>query len=210
MAAGIKLTIILVLMTLVFAAAGGVLAQDPPPDLSDPEVVEEIIKRLKAADDPAQAFAELPPEEQQAVKDYYSDITVTWTEEVRPVSGPSGSDSSGQANRGCDDHVIIGQGRFRQDRAWTLTSTTRWCWDGTQITNPPIFNVWPRVFDDFLSYAGDVLRTESGGVGDLTHTDYIQGEFGLCFILAPCWVIADPIIEKAQHYNGTKWSRIRY
>lgn len=33
MAAGIKLTIILVLMTLVFAAAGGVLAQDPPPDL---------------------------------------------------------------------------------------------------------------------------------------------------------------------------------
>ena len=67
MTARIKLTVILALAALLFAMAGGVQAQEPPPNLDDPEVVKNLAGKVFSADDRALEASKLSDEQLAAV-----------------------------------------------------------------------------------------------------------------------------------------------
>ncbi len=63
---------------------------------------------------------------------------------------------------------------------WQYTSTTHWCYDGTRITSEPTFTTDAKIYgiaNHFYSYAGSLQTSESGGLGELSYTDYTEGHF---------------------------------
>ncbi len=101
MSAKIKLTVILALMALILVVAGGVQAQEPPPNLDDPEVVEGIIRQLNEAGDPQQVYLQLTSEERDAVMAFMTVSSVTVIEATYPVDAPVGEVSGASGDVSC-------------------------------------------------------------------------------------------------------------
>jgi len=65
-------------------------------------------------------------------------------------------------------------------KLWRYTSTTHWCYDGTRITSEPAFTTEAEIYgiaNHFYSYEGSFTTSESGGLGELSYTDYTEGQF---------------------------------
>lgn len=85
---------------------------------------------------------------------------------------------------------------------WVYTSSTLWCWDGTQITyiewERPISTLWPWTF------AGHIDTNESGGLWQWSHYDYTHGHFKQCFGgKIGCVNDMYPSHSKYQYGNGS-------
>ena len=65
-------------------------------------------------------------------------------------------------------------------KVWQYTSTTHWCYDGSRITSEPIFTTEAKIYgvaNHFYGYEGSLSTSDSGGLGELSYTDYTQGHF---------------------------------
>ena len=65
-------------------------------------------------------------------------------------------------------------------KLWQYTSITHWCYDGTRITSEPVFTTEAKIYgiaNHFYSYEGSLTTSESGGLGELSYTDYTEGQF---------------------------------
>jgi hypothetical protein len=64
-------SVFVLLALLLGVSTSAVMAQEPPPDLSDPEAVGALVERLAEAGDKAEGlWTRLSPKEQAAVKKY--------------------------------------------------------------------------------------------------------------------------------------------
>lgn len=205
----LKLTILLLLaVTTSIIFAGGVLAQGDP-DLTDPAVVEALLDRIADADDPGQAFSQLTPEEQAAVR---SALTVVSHEVIEADPGPASTaltpgvaPSPGTPRCYQNSHAMLGKNIFRQV-LYELKSDTRWCSDGIVITMPPAVMISGRTPALFWEYVGNINQVQSGGQGYPFHTDYVQGHFRLCLPRVACAKHSYPSITKQQYANGRRTS----
>lgn len=196
-------------MTLVFAAAGAVLAQDPQPDLSDPEVVERIVAKIAQSENRESAFNQLSPAEREAVQNFVAeriDARLQMRIETTPSSGDSVQGAS--SNSGCTTQKIT--------YVWEMTililikvdvlklhSDTRWCWDGSQITSDPEVRIRGTVHWPHWEYVGNVNQNSGGGRGQWEHWDYVQAHFRVCEDNHECPEHRYPSITKRQYGDGT-------
>lgn len=208
MAAKIKLTVILALMALIFAMAGGVLAQEPPPDLDDPEVVERLVAKVAQAEDREQVFNQLSLAEREAVQEFVSErIDDNLLIHIQRISPPGDSVQGSSSNSGCATQKIT--------YVWEMTilvalkidvlklhSDTRWCWNGSQITSDPEIRIRGTVHWPYWEYVGNVNQNSGGGRGHWEHWDYVQAHFRLCQDDS-CSDHRYPSITKRQYGDGT-------
>ena len=110
-----------------------------------------------------------------------------------PVSGgsqPSSPEHSLKAqddyNAGCDTHIhtVVIESAAGID-LFKLKSSTYWCWDGSQITVDRNFTVHDSIHAPLWEYVGVQFKSESGGKGEWSHSDYVQGHFKFC-VLGVC------------------------
>ena len=213
----ILLVCAIAVMATTFATIGSAYGDEQPPegardapDITDPQVVEEWRDRLIAAildGDGRPVWDELTPEAQTVVANAVMDaITyVPVTEETPSTSSDSGN---ADGSSGCDTHTYGFLARLAPDiNLWKYTSSTYWFWDGTQITKTPHVTRAGYVYQDFIKFVGHTTTLESGGKGELSHYDHMQGHFKSC--LTPAKVIcpfdANPTVSKQQFYDGDTW-----
>ncbi len=184
---------------------GGAIAAAPPG-----QDVQAMIQSLRATGDPQAAFDQLSAADQAAVVEALrvasiGGTTVT-TETVTPV-GVAGGDAYTAADAGDEECARQKKITTYTDglgvTLWRYTSSTMWCWDGTQITNDPYFTRegwagWPWEF------VGHIDKSESGGQGDWVHRDYTQGHFKWCVGgNFPCPKHRYPKLSKRQYGDGS-------
>ena len=133
-------------LLLALACTSGVAYAADTPDYADPTVVQGIMNRLEAADDPRQAFSQLTPTAQQAVIDFLTVASVETVSEIvqhPPPSAANQNGAQGASSQTCATHREASVLRNSVGkRIFTYESLTTWCWDGTQITTDPLL---PRI-----------------------------------------------------------------
>ena len=164
--------------------------------------VGDLIQSIQAAENPGEAFNILSPEEQEAIIEYLTGGTTTVVTQVTMIGVDAGyiassNETCARQTKTTTFYSLLGT------PLWKYISKTLWCWNGTEITNDPLFTrhvwaQWPWVF------AGHLDRSESGGQGDWVHRDYTQGHF------KQCWGGDDecdnhmyPELSKAQYGDGS-------
>ena len=158
------------------------------------------------APDPEAAFANLTPDEQDAVVTALATgvlVTITEIETVSTGGGGSLMDSGDisclRQKRTKSFYTLVGK---ISKPVWVYGSETTWCFDGTEITyvkwTRPVSTMWPWTF------VGHIDEDESGGVGEWSHYDYTQGHFRQC-AGGQIGCINDmyPSISKWQYADGT-------
>lgn len=83
-------------------------------------------------------------------------------------------------------------------------SKTRWCYDGTLITNDPYFTRGGTAYHWPWFFRGHIDESTSGGKGETTWRDFTEGRFESC----PnpnigCIAELTPEISKTVHGDGT-------
>ncbi len=210
MTARIKLTVILALAALLFAVAGGVQAQEPPPDLDDPEVVEGIAAEIAQAGDREEALNQLSPAERQAVQKFVSErgngrLEVTLETNFLPSEHEGfGQADSGAVNCATQKLIYVWEERifFVNVDMFKFHSDTRWCWDGSRITSAPEIRIRGTVHWPGWEYVGNINQSSGGGKNQWEHWDYVQGHFRICDG-SDCHTHKYPSITKRQYGDGT-------
>ena len=181
-------------------------AEATEPDYDDPQVVISLLNGLATADKPYQELNSLTPEARQAVIDGLKATTVTRSAET-VVEGNKEQGTSAYTSASCTTQKITFTYKNTYGiRLFRYISSTRWCWDGTEITNDPYFRAYGKV--DFLvwEYVGNINETTSGGQGEWSHHDFAQGHFRLCVEtdkVSGCIKHVYPAIDKSQYGDGT-------
>ena len=155
--------------------------------------------------DPDAAFSELPTATQNAIVEYLieEEGTTEITEEVEMIVGSSAADGATAASVGCAIQTKTAIHSQFGGVVWKYISSTQWCWDGTQITDDPLFyrDFWTVYPWEFVRH---VSSNESGGQGDWVHRDYTKGHFRFCFQGdLGCPINNYPSLTKRQYGNGS-------
>ncbi|MYC39177.1 MAG: hypothetical protein F4X66_20045 [Chloroflexi bacterium] len=192
------------LLLAVFLFAGTVMASDPPPseaeDLNDPEVQEALAIRYVAGET-------LTDEEEAAAIRYVTIVSVETVVSVVDIDPPDDvdSDTAADSNLSCKGQTVtLKHKNWARITQWTFISDTEWCYDGTHIVGDPTWTVEGRP-KTYLGwhYRGNKNSSESGGDGETSHHDYVQGHFEFCVIRVGCTQSHYPTIEKWQYEDGT-------
>ena len=180
-------------------SAGSAFALEP--DEVDPERVHDLIVHLNEASDPDAAFVKLTPEQQAAVIEALTDITFEVTEEVA-IDGNLG-DASADGER-CGVHSRkVNAKNILGVKLWTYESKTRWCFDGSLITEEPTFTRSGKVHIIGWEFVGHVDKSDSGGEGEWMYEDFTEGHFKFCILGVGCTSNHYPDITKRQYGDGT-------
>ena len=91
---------------------------------------------------------------------------------------------------------------------FSLETVTDWCSDGSKITRPPFFRTSVSTAPLFWQFAGTLDESFSGGNGEDSHWDYVQGKFSYCPLLTGCIQHVYPSIGKQQYADGTAASEL--
>lgn len=185
---GIQLKVALLLsilsLTLVTLNASTDIAfADAPAETGAETVAEEIttdtlksiFAQLNASSDAQATFALLSPAQQTAVTNAMeSAVSISYT-------------TTYAAESSSDDEVcnffgvsIVWGVELIDVVLWEYVSSTKWCYDGTELTRDP---VWTRSVDvsaPMWEFVGHIDETESGGEGDWERYDYTEGHFRYC------------------------------
>ncbi len=195
-------------LLLALVCTSGVAYAADAPDYADPTVVQGIMQGLETADDPQQAFSQLPPAAQQVAIDFLTVTSVETKEEFRRISGylQAGGWVSAASGPSCGCGVHI-----KSEELWAgpvkvakYISKTSWCWDGVYIDGDPFFNAYGWVYQPLWEFVGNQRTNESGGDGDRVHSDFAQGHFRMCLGAGGCIAHLHPVIEKKQYGDGRK------
>jgi len=182
-----------VLALLLSVGSGVVLAQDPPPDLSNPQAVGALVEELgKAGDNAGELWSELSPEEQEAVKKYlepaYAEDTIEETESTRGSS----SYELGTTMYNVFDIAL-----------WSYSQRISWDYDGSQI----VWKARRRYVDIYAPlwfFDGHSGNDEQGGVGETYYYAWTEGHFKECLPGGGgCISHVYPDIWQKVYCNGT-------
>lgn len=197
-------------LTMAVVSVGGVAEADEP-DYTDIDVIEDMLNKLKEADDPDAAFLRLPLDAQNALVDAFRTLTtsskvVKVTTDEGGIRGASDDPGSLPEPQKCDTHTVKVTKTLARIKIYTYKSSTRWCYNGRIITQSPSFNVSARLhWKIWWEFVGHVSEKESGGRGESLHTDFAQGHFKNCPPSFGC-VHYYPSIKKTQTAKGIKSS----
>ena len=104
----------------------------------------------------------------------------------------------------CNSHryEVVGESLVGND-VFSLATITDWCSDGSTIIRSPFFRTDVSTPTIFWSYGGTLAEHFSGGQGEWSHSDFVQGKFSYCPPLVGCVQHAYPIVVKHQYRDGT-------
>lgn len=203
-------------VSLFIAGAG---AQGPETEVTD----------IRLSPDPAAAFAALPADDQQRiVADLQAEETYTVVTAQYSTPGPGdvtrfrlpGAAAAAHtfaAVRDSDfDIVQFSSSCATYKVTWwhfsssnmllnSYWSSTRWCWDGTYITNDPHFTRGGKAHQWPWFYRGHIDKSDSGGQGETEWEDFTEGEFESC-PGSNCIAQKTPEITKVLYGNGSRSS----
>ena len=188
------------------ATAGSAFALEP--DEVDPETVRELIVQLNNASDPDAAFAQLTPEQQEAVIEALSVATIEVIEEVvveEVYNEDDAQDSVGADSETCKTHtvkIVSSDADLYKPDYWTYKSKTHWCFDGSVITKKPHFTRGAETHFIGWEFVGHVDKSESGGRDEWMYEDFTEGHFRWCITDLGCLYNNYPDITKRQYGNG--------
>ena len=149
-------------------------AERHEPGVTDLASLTAIVDRVAASEDPRREFSELPGATRQAVVDY---LKLEETES----SGGGGPATPIESPDNCERQASGYVARNAQGRElWTYESITEWCWADGIITTTPVFTINAEIQAPLWEFAGHVERQESGGQGQMEHSDVAEGLFKLC------------------------------
>ena len=119
------------------------------------------------------------------------------------AAGYETSETLSSTEPGCSSHryEVTGVSPAGID-LFSLSTTTRWCYDGSVITEAP--SVELEVISSALFWRFDGYRnnSEHGGEGQERHSDSVQGAFSYCPPLAGCIQHLYPRVNKRQLGDG--------
>lgn len=173
---------ILSLVIVTLSASTGVAFADGPdktnaevaPEEITMEALRSIFDRLSASSDAHATFALLSPAQQTAVTNAMESAV---TESYTTMSTAEASSDSEVCNFYSDwvQHVVP----LINVVLWEYVSSTKWCYDGTELTRDP---VWTRSVDvsGLWEFVGHIDETGSGGEGDWEYYNYTEGHFRVC------------------------------
>lgn len=159
------LSMLLVPSVSLAAESSGTANDASSVDWSDPVVLKNLYEKIKDAEDPDKAFAELPSEAQEALMDAFTKEIKYKTVVTQDIE------------RGTGDLTITIVGDiFPFGEVWWFHQRVRWYYDGTYVTGIPIHQSWGEAEWPF-SYQGIISESETGGVGYTYFHRFSQGKF---------------------------------
>ena len=184
--------VVLIHVALVVATATSAVQAAEPVEAKD---LDELIATLERVEDPRTLFAALSNVEQDKVINYYG-LASTETQ-------ASDGSTTAAASSSCKTLTVNMVGRnLIGAKLYTYTSRTKWCYNGTEITNDPAFTRKGKTHVWFWDFVGHFDKSESGGEGDWEHEDFTQGHFRAC-ITNICEIDRYPDITKWQYGDGS-------
>ena len=206
------MTIILVAAIMVSTFAIVNTASAEVPDEDELTILTALQTRLMEADDPHQEFALFSDQERQVLIDGdkkfgRSETHSEFTLEINPQGGEATQFYStvNPKSETCVKHIGNVVYKVGILKYYTYETTTKWCWDGDQITQIKSFKDSYSVHAPLMEFVRTIDMEEEGGAGEWTHNDYARGHFRLCG-LSLCLLNYYPQIEK--FHRGDGWNLV--
>lgn len=183
------IAIVLVLSTLLMSA-GPVAADDGSSvDWSDPVVLQSLYEKVRNAEDPDKAFAELSPQAQEALVESLTKLKYETTVTVDSSRGTKAVTVTVSAYS--PFHILL----------WSYHQRIQWSYDGVYVTAVQAHYSWGAPNWPWR-YDGLIGQSESGGAGSTYFQRFSQGKFTL-YVLGLPIQSSYPWINQGVYGNGS-------